>query len=384
MTNGVLAWRTLQRAVVGFSPRSARRAEARRSTLKRAPLLALLAASTALAAVDGTVVNQTTGQPEPGASISLFRLSQNGPELMDSAKSDANGHFSINQTLEMGPHLIEVQHSGVTYNTMVPPGRPSTGLTLSVYDSSKDPKTAPISQHIVFLEPTGQQLNVTETYFFNNTGNKTYDDPDGGTLRFFVPSNVVKDSLKVNATEPRGMALEQAPSETKPKGAYSISFPVKPGETRVDINYTLPATDPEKYASKIYYQSGAPTRLVVPQSVSLQGSDLKSLGSEPQTSANIYETSASAYDVTVQGTGSLQAAGGGGAGASAGGSMGGGAAASSDDSDESGATLRTILPPAYEDRRVTILAITMAALALGFVLLYRKGQAAPVKGKTGS
>ncbi len=333
------------------------------------------AAATMFAAVDGTVVNQTTGRPEPGADVSVFNLSQNGPELLDSAKSDANGHFSINKTLEMGPHLIEVQHGGITYNTMVPPGRPSTDLRLDVYDSTKDPAAAPVSQHIVFLEPTGQQLGVTETYFFNNTGKTTYDDPKG-TLRFFVPPAAAKDSIKVNATEPRGMALEQAPTESKQKGTYSISFPIKPGETRIDVAYTMPATDPAKFASQTYYP-GAPTRLVVPSGVTLQGGEeLKSLGAEPQTQANLYETSVPAFEVTVQGTGSLQGA------QNAGG--GDGAAASADNTDDSGATLRTILPPGFEDRRVTILAIALTALALGFVLLYRKGQAAPAKGKSGA
>lgn len=333
------------------------------------------AATTMLAAVDGTVVNQTTGRPEPGADVSVFNLSQSGPELLDSAKSDANGHFSINKTLEMGPHLIEVQHGGITYNTMVPPGRPSTDLRLDVYDSTKDPAAAPVSQHIVFLEPSGRQLGVTETYFFNNTGKKTYDDPNG-TLRFFVPPAAAKDSIKVNATEPRGMALEQAPTESKQKGTYSISFPIKPGETRIDVAYTMPATDPAKFASQVYYQ-GPPTRLVVPSGVTLQGEGLNSLGAEPQTQANLYEIPAPAFEVTVQGTGSLQGA------QNAGG--GDGAAASSDNTDDSGATLRTILPPGFEDRRVTILAIALTALALGFVLLYRKGQApASVKDKSGA
>jgi len=178
----------------------------------------------------------------------------------------------------------------------------------------------------------------------------------------------------VNATEPRGMALEQAPTQSKQKGTYSISFPIKPGETRIDINYTVPAADPAKFASQTYY-TGAPTRLVAPSGVTLQGEGLNSLGAEPQTQANLYETTAPAFEVTVKGTGSLQGAQNAGAG--------GGAAGPSDNGDESGATLRTILPPGFEDRRVTILAIAFAALALGFVLLYRKGQT-PAKGKSGA
>ena len=60
------------------------------------------------------------------------------------------------------------------------------------------------------------------------------------------------------------------------------------------------------------------------------------------------------------------------------------APAPADEPDDSGATLRVIAPPGFEDRRLTILALALAALALGFVLLYRKSQAAPAKGKSGS
>jgi hypothetical protein len=322
-------------------------------------ILLLTAASALFAAVDGTVVNQTTGRPEPGADISIFKLSQNGPELLDNTKSDATGHFAINRTLEPAPHLIEVQHAGVTYNTMVPPGRPSTGLQLSVFDASKNPGAAQVSQHIVFLEPSAQQLAVSETYFFTNNGKLTYDDPDRGTLRFFVPAAAAKDSLKVNATEPSGMPLEQAPTEAKQKGVYALAFPIKPGETRIDVNYTLPASDPATFSDKFYYP-GVPTRLVVPQGVTLQGDGLKPLGAEPQTQAAIYENSAGEFEVGIQGTGSLRPA----------------QSAPAADADDSGPALRVIAPPGFQDRRLTILGLALAALALGFLLLYRKGQAA--------
>jgi len=100
------------------------------------------------------------------------------------------------------------------------------------------------------------------------TGKVTFNDPDGGTLRFFVPAAAAKDSLHVNATEPGGMALEQAPEDTKLKGVYRLAFPMKPGETRVDIDYALAASDPARFAGKVFYQ-GAPTRLVVPSTVTL-------------------------------------------------------------------------------------------------------------------
>ncbi len=324
----------------------------------------LFAATTAFAAVDGTVTNRTTGQPQAGAEVGLYKIGQAGPELVESTKSDATGHFSFNRTLEPGPNLLETQHAGITYNTMIPPGRPSTGIQISVYDSSKQPGAAQVSQHMVFLEPSSQQLAVTETFIFDNNGAVTYDNPDG-TLRFYAPP-AAKDSLHVNATEPGGMPLERFPEDTKQAGVRKLAFPIKPGETRIDVTYTLPGAS--QFSSRTFYPA-VPTRLVAPNGVTLTGGGIQSIGQEPQTQAALYETRAAEFQVDIAGTGSLR------------GAQNAGAAADSGGGDDSGPTISVILPPGFEDHRMAILALTLAVLALGFVLLYRRR---PAAGKSGS
>lgn len=328
--------------------------------MRRLAAFLLLTAAAAFA-VDGTVINRTTGKPQAGADIDLYKIGQAGSERLESTKADAAGRFSFKATLEPGPHLIEIDHAGVTYYTMIPPGRPSTGLQVNVFDSSKEPGAAQVSQHMIFLEPSAQQLAVTETYFFKNDGTVTYDNPDTGTLRFYAPA-AAKDSLHVNATEPGGLPLARFPDDTKQAGVRKLSFPIKPGETRIDINYTLPFSNPGKFSSKVFYQ-GAPTRLAVPNGVTLQGDGIQSLGQEPQTQAALYETRATAFEVAISGTGSLRAAQNANAGDSGGG-------------DDSGPSITVILPPGFEDHQMAILALALVALALGFVLLYRKRPAA--------
>ena len=49
-----------------------------------------------LLAEDGQVLNQTTGKPQPGATVTLFKLGgQAGPEVVESVKSGADGKFAI-------------------------------------------------------------------------------------------------------------------------------------------------------------------------------------------------------------------------------------------------------------------------------------------------
>ena len=77
----------------------------------------------------------------------------NGLELIDQAKSDAKGNFTINQTIQ-GPHLIRTAFDGITYNHMLPPGSPTRDVALDVYDVSKQPGAAKVGKHMILFEPS--------------------------------------------------------------------------------------------------------------------------------------------------------------------------------------------------------------------------------------
>jgi hypothetical protein len=315
--------------------------------------MALLAAAAAFGAVDGTVLNGTSGKPEAGVQVMLLKLGQKGPELLASTRAGADGAFHFNQQLEPGPHLVEVAFDGVTYNTMLPPGVPASGVQVNVFSSTRKPDEAKVAQHMVLFEPSGDQLAVTDTYIFANAGKLTFNDAEAGTLRYFVPE-AGKSSVRVMATAPQGMPVQRPAYETGKPGVFKLNFPIKPGETRIDVTYTMPGT---AYEGRTLYQGG-PTRLVAPAGVTIQGEGLSQVGQEPNSQAVIYEVKTAAYKVNIQGSGSMRAA------------------AADDSGDDNGPQIQQILPPAFEEHRFLIMGVALVALALGFVLLYRKGSAA--------
>ena len=135
-------------------------------------VFAVLAAN-AFGAVTGTVINKTTGKPQAGATVALNKLGQQlGIEMIDQAKSGADGSFTINQDISGGgvPYLIRAAYDGVTYNLMIRPGSPTTGLKVEVYNASKQPGAAKVSKHMVLFQPGGGQMTVNETYLFDNPG----------------------------------------------------------------------------------------------------------------------------------------------------------------------------------------------------------------------
>jgi len=66
--------------------------------MRRILVLLMLAGIPVLAAVDGTVINQTTGKPAAGAVISLVQPGQGGMQNLASARTDAQGGFRFDKT----------------------------------------------------------------------------------------------------------------------------------------------------------------------------------------------------------------------------------------------------------------------------------------------
>src|SRR5215467_11529770 len=117
--------------------------------LRRRLAAGLLFASCASAAVDGTVINRTLGKPQAGATVTLYKLGQAGPEQIESVKSGTDGKFHISQDAAgPGPRLVQAAYADVTYSHILPPGSPSDNVTVEVYEASKKPGDAKVDQHV--------------------------------------------------------------------------------------------------------------------------------------------------------------------------------------------------------------------------------------------
>ncbi len=330
-----------------------RQADEGGKSMKRLLLFALSCVP-ALAAISGAVTNRTTGKPQPGAVVGFYHLgTQNGLELVDQATSDAQGNFTINQNLQ-GPSLIRTAFQGVTYNHMLPPGSPSAGIALDVYDVSKQPGAAKISKHMILFQPAGGQMTVNETFLCQNDGNTAWYDPNAGTAHFYLPAGA-GGKAEINATAPGGMPIGAAMLKTSKTDVFGVDFPIKPGETRIDVNYSTPYTEGAAYEGKIASKDEN-TYLIAPNGVTMKGDRLNDLGSEPQTQAHIYGLSGTAYKVEL--TGSVAASADAGAGGD-------------DSGDSSGAPqIEEVMPHMFGQAKL-ILALALGILAVGFAILYR-------------
>ena len=83
-------------------------------------LLLFLSASAHAGTLSGTVINRTTGKPEPNVALDLLSPTQGMAELA-TATSDAQGHFSVTKdSIGMAPILIRATFHDVSFNTFAP------------------------------------------------------------------------------------------------------------------------------------------------------------------------------------------------------------------------------------------------------------------------
>ena len=315
----------------------------------RVAICILLAIVPAFATVDGLIVNGATGKPEPNTLVMLIQPTQAGMQTLGTTKSDAQGKFSFDNSDAQGPRLIQAVFDGVQYNHMVPPGMPSTGLQIPVYASTNKAGTAKVTQHFIVLQPGEKEMTVSEGLLYVGAPNLTYNDPVNGSVRFYVPPEAT-GLASVTVNPAGGMPIQRPALKTKDPNIYKVDYPVRPGETRFDINYAVPTASPMIFTDKEIHPEAA-SNLVVPSGVTAKSDDLELAGQEPKTQASIYRIKNANFKVDVEGVGSLQQAEG-----------------SSDDNGQP--QVQEVKPRIYESM-YWILGMAFAILGLGSVLLAR-------------
>ena len=305
-------------------------------------------------AIEGTVINGTTGKPQPAVTVSLVQPGANGMQAIASSTSDASGAFHIDHELPPPPALLQADFKGVTYTQVQPPGRPTTGIQFQIYESASKKPDGMQMAHLIMIEPGASALDISETFLIRNESSTTFQDSASGTAQFYPPK-AAGDKVQVSVTPPTQMTISRSAVKAAKAGEFKIDYPARPGETRFDMHYTLPASD--TFSSKVT-ATDRPTTIVTPLSVHLTGDGIKEIGVEQEVQARLYQVTAPAFSVKIDGTGSIRER----------------QQSQSPDEDPGQPKTTEILAKIY-DRLYWVLGLTFAILALGGTLLFRKGAA---------
>ena len=205
-------------------------------TLLGALLLSTLASAQTLT---GTVKNVTTGKPGAGDDVVLITLGQ-GMEEAGRTKADAKGNFSF-KIDQQGPHLVRVIHQDVTYHRMAPPG--TTSVEVEVYDVSKKVEGIEVVADIMRFQASGTgNMQIERTFAVQNNSKPPRTQMNEHNLEFYVPEGAKITEGQAMTAGGQPVKSDPVPEGAASKNKYSFLFPLRPGESRFSVVYTLPYT----------------------------------------------------------------------------------------------------------------------------------------------
>ncbi len=213
------------------------------------PACVLLCATSALAAtLAGTVSNRTTNKPSAGDTIAVINTAQSMDEIAK-AISDASGSFHVSVP-DGGQILLHITHAGAEYFKSVPPG--SAVVDIDVYDSAA--KVDGISGEATIInlqtDPAGGTLNVVESFVLQNASTPPRTEYGGDTLEFYLPRGATISGTQASA--PGGLpTVVKVKTLDAASGHYAFTFPVRPGETSLEVAYNLAYSGRESLAIRL-------------------------------------------------------------------------------------------------------------------------------------
>ena len=212
-----------------------------------AAILALTLASAAAQNLTGTVTNGTTGKPAVGDEVILINLA-NGMDVGGSTKVDSAGKYSFKITVP-GPHLIRAVHQGVNYHQMAPPGVNTADV--NVYDVAQKVTGLSVTADVIRFQADSGTMQGVRLFVVSNTSSPAKTQMNDHNFEFYLPAGAKVE--QVQARSPNGQPIPADAAPQAEKGRYAIAFPLRPGETQFQVEFTLPYTGEIKIDPKPLY-----------------------------------------------------------------------------------------------------------------------------------
>jgi len=216
-------------------------------------ILALALASAAAQTLSGTVTNGTTNKPAVGDEVILINLTT-GMETAGNTKADSNGKFSFKLTGGAGPHLIRAVHQGVTYHQIAPPGVSS--VDVNVYDVATKVTGLSVTADVIRFQADNGTMQGVRLFVVNNTSSPAKTQMNDHNFEFYLPPGAKIEQVQARAPNGQPISSEAAPETGKnsaEKNRYAINFPLRPGETQFQLEFTLPYNGEIKIDPKPLY-----------------------------------------------------------------------------------------------------------------------------------
>jgi hypothetical protein len=198
----------------------------------------------------GTVTNGTTNKPAAGDEVILINLTST-MEIAGSTKADSDGKFSFKLTGPPGPHLIRAVHQGVTYHQMAPPG--VNNADVNVYDVATKVTGLTVTADVIRFQADSGSMQGVRLFVVSNQSSPAKTQMNEHNFEFYLPAGAKIEQVQARAPNGQPIRAEAVPQAEKNR--YAINFPLRPGETQFQTEFTLPYTGEIKIDPKPVYAS---------------------------------------------------------------------------------------------------------------------------------
>jgi hypothetical protein len=213
-----------------------------------AAIISLALASAAAQTLTGTVTNGTTNKPAVGDEVLLIEFTS-GMNVAAKTKADSNGKFSFQLTGAPGPHLIRAIHQGVTYHQMAPPGVNTADV--NVYDVATKVADLSVTADVLRFQADSGTMQGVRLFVVNNASSPAKTQMNDHNFEFYVPPGAKIEQVQARAPNGQPISAEAVPQADKNR--YAINFPLRPGETQFQMEFTLPYSGEIKIDPKPLY-----------------------------------------------------------------------------------------------------------------------------------
>lgn len=249
------------------------------------------------------MINKTTNKPAVGDDVVLIRLAQ-GMQEAERTKSDAHGRFKL-ELPDAGMHLVRVTHDKAAYFRPAPPGTQS--VEVEVYNSAAKVEgvTGEADVMRIQTDESGKNLNVVENFFIKNDSNPPMTQFSPKSFEFYLPAGAVIAGSA--ALGPGSMPVKASPVPLGDPNHYAFVFPLRPGETRFQVTYSLPYSGSLKLAPRLTLPTDT-VAVMMPKSMTFAGGASYSAVTEETTAQTYVARNAQPsepLDFTLSGSGQL-------------------------------------------------------------------------------
>jgi hypothetical protein len=251
-------------------------------------ILAAIAASAA--EVSGKIVNQTIGKPAVGDEVRLIDISADMKEA-GRTRTDGSGTFHFRIVREGIPWLIAVTHAGVRYEAALPAGEQS--VKIEVFDKTASTADIRSGIQVLQLESDAANLRVTEMFTLVNSSRPPRTIQKEELFSIPLPAGA---ALLSSVAEAPGESVVRSVAVAPPKeNRCYFSFPLRPGITRIQLQYQLPYSGSFTLAPSVPFAADM-FGVVIPASMQFQPSELGAYTRQPDGNGGIVELIRNAHE----------------------------------------------------------------------------------------